>query len=143
MITDVPQQGLLITGADCPGVALASEGKVAMLHCGWRPLAGGIVERAVEMLGDGDFQAAVGPGIGKANYEVGDEVVAALGTDGEAAFDDGKLCLRTVINRKLEQAGATRIEHVNRCTYAEGDEFFSHRRDGTPTGRQAAIAWRS
>ena len=38
---------LLVLVADCLPVALVSPTRVAMLHCGWRGLAGGILERAV------------------------------------------------------------------------------------------------
>jgi YfiH family protein len=143
MITSVPHQGLLITGADCPPVAIASADKLAVLHCGWRPLAAGLIENAIARFDGAAIQAAVGPGISQANYEVGNEVVEALGEDGAAAFEDGHLCLRQVINAKLERAGAEQIANVDRCTYAEPDEFFSHRRDGARTGRQAGIAWRN
>ena len=36
--------GLLVLVADCFPVALSDGEQVAMLHCGWRPLAGGIIE---------------------------------------------------------------------------------------------------
>ena len=39
--------GLLVLVADCYPVALSDGEQVAMLHCGWRPLAGGIIEKAV------------------------------------------------------------------------------------------------
>ena len=134
---------LLATGADCPPVALASETCVAIVHCGWRPLAAGIVERALGLFGGDRVEAAIGPGISAANYEVGPEVVEALGPDGAAAFDGGRLDLSAAIRAKLARAGVSRIEHVDRCTYDEAREFFSHRRDGAPTGRQAGIVWRS
>jgi copper oxidase (laccase) domain-containing protein len=38
----------LVMVADCLPVAVAGRGGVAMAHCGWRGLAGGIVARAVE-----------------------------------------------------------------------------------------------
>ena len=44
-----------------------------MLHCGWRGLAAGIVERGVGVVGA--IAAAIGPGIGRCCYEVGDEVL--------------------------------------------------------------------
>ena len=40
--------GLLVLVADCFPVALSDGEQVAMLHCGWRPLAGGILEKALE-----------------------------------------------------------------------------------------------
>ena len=58
-------------------VAVAGDGQVAMLHCGWRGLAGGIIGDAVERMG-GAVAAAVGPGIGACCYEVGSEVLDAF-----------------------------------------------------------------
>jgi copper oxidase (laccase) domain-containing protein len=51
------------------------------------------------------------------------------------------LNLRGVAAAKLRAGGVTEIVDVDRCTYAEADEFFSHRRDDGITGRQAGIAW--
>ena len=43
-----PDLAPLVFVADCLPVALAGPGGVAMIHCGWRGLAAGIVERGVE-----------------------------------------------------------------------------------------------
>src|SRR4051794_40432145 len=68
--------------ADCLPVAVAGRRAVAMLHAGWRGLAGGVLEegvRAVRELGEsGPLAAAIGPGAGPCCYEVGDEVRAAF-----------------------------------------------------------------
>ena len=69
--------GLLVLVADCYPVALSDGEQAAMLHCGWRPLAGGIIERALARF-DSVPSAAVGPGIGGCCYEVGDEVLEAF-----------------------------------------------------------------
>jgi YfiH family protein len=143
MITALSRQGLLVTGADCPPVAIAGPERLAMLHCGWKPLAAGIVEAAIGHLGGGPLQAAIGPGISQRNYEVGQEVVDQLGAEGAASFQNGKLSLAAIIEAKLRRAGVQRVETVSQCTYADADEYFSYRRDGAPTGRQAGIAWRS
>ena len=39
---------LLVFVADCVPVALSGPGGVAMLHCGWRGLAAGIIARGVD-----------------------------------------------------------------------------------------------
>jgi len=128
---------LLVLVADCLPVALASPGRVAMLHCGWRGLAAGIIERGV-----GSFEeapaAAVGPGIGGCCYEVGREVLDAFaGLEGVA--HGSMLDLRAVAEARLRAAGVQRVEHVDLCTSCRADLFFSHRRDGGVTGRQAGI----
>jgi YfiH family protein len=137
--TGVAELGLLVLVADCFPVALMSPGRAAMLHCGWRPLAGGLVEKALATF-DEPPAAAIGPGIGRCCYEVGEEVLAEFaGLEGVA--DRRMLDLRMVIRRKLEAAGVTRIEDVDLCTSCRPDLFFSHRRDDGVTGRQGGIAW--
>lgn len=128
----------LVLVADCLPVALAGGGAVAMLHCGWRGLAGGIVNRAVGRI---DVEAAaIGPGIGPCCYEVGDEVLGAFaGYDGVA--EGRRLNLRAVAEAQLRAAGIQRIEHVDYCTSCHPELFFSHRRDAGVTGRQGGIAW--
>jgi copper oxidase (laccase) domain-containing protein len=61
--------------------------------------------------------------------------------DLEGVAEGRMLDLRLVARRKLEAAGVTRIEDVDLCTSCGPDLFFSHRRDGGVTGRQAGVAW--
>src|SRR4051794_13365657 len=75
-VTAEPSLALLVFAADCLPVALSGPGGVAMLHCGWRGLAAGILARGAEATGATD--AAMGPGIGPCCYEVGEDVLAAL-----------------------------------------------------------------
>ena len=133
--------GLLVLAADCLPVALAAPGRVAMVHCGWRGLAAGIVERAVASFPELPA-AAVGPGIGRCCYEVGDEVTAAFA--GVRGVVSGRMLdLRAACEAKLRAAGVGTIEHVDLCTSCREDLFFSHRRDGGVTGRQAGVVLRS
>jgi YfiH family protein len=132
--------GLLVLVADCLPVALVGGGRVAMVHCGWRGLAGGIVERALRSF-DEPPAAAVGPGIGPCCYEVGEEVLRRFrALDG--VVSGRMLDLRGVVIRQLEAGGVTRIEDVDLCTSCRADLFFSHRRDGGVTGRQCGLVWR-
>jgi hypothetical protein len=140
-VTDLPGLGLLVQVADCLPVALATTGRVAMLHCGWRGLAGGIVARAVAQF-DRPPGAVIGPGIGRCCFEVGPEVLAELG-DVDGAADGRLLDLRMVAEARLRAAGVERVEHVDLCTSCRDDLFFSHRRDGGVTGRQCGIVWRT
>lgn len=138
-LTDTTGLGLLVLVADCLPVALAAPGRVAMLHCGWRGLAAGILERALERL-DGPVAAAIGPGIGRCCYEVGPEVLSAF-ADLDRVAEGRMLDLAAVARRKLEAAGVERIEDTGLCTSCRPDLFFSHRRDGGVTGRQGGVAW--
>jgi YfiH family protein len=128
---------LLVMVADCYPVALSDGRRAAMLHCGWRPLAGGIVERAVARFEETPA-AAVGPGIGGCCYEVGPEVLEHFG-DVDGAADGRLLDLRRVIEARLAAAGVTEIQHLDRCTSCHPDLYFSHRRDDGVTGRQAGL----
>ena len=140
-LTDLPGVGLLVLVADCLPVALAAPGRVAMLHCGWRGLADGIVETAVARFEEPPA-AAIGPGIGRCCYEVGDEVLAAF--DGHPGVADGRtLDLRAVVRERLEASGVRNIADVDLCTSCREDLFFSHRRDRGLTGRQGGLVWRT
>jgi len=138
--TSVPGLGLLILGADCLPVALVGRERVAMLHCGWRGLAAGIVARVAATFAEPPA-AAIGPGIGRCCYEVGPEVLSEF-ADLDGVADGQMLDLRAIARRHLEAAGVDRIEDVDLCTSCRPDLFFSHRRDAGVTGRQGGMAWR-
>ncbi len=130
---------LLVIVADCLPVALAGGDRVAMVHCGWRGLAGGILASAVARF-DEPPAAALGPAIGSCCYEVGDEVRAEFDT----RFAAGRrLDLRAIADDHLRAAGVERTEHVDLCTSCRADLFFSHRRDAGVTGRQGGLVWRT
>jgi YfiH family protein len=140
-VTELRGLGLLVQVADCLPVALAAADRVAMVHCGWRGVAGGIVARAVAEL-DSPPTAVVGPGIGGCCFEVGPEVLAEF-ADVEGAAVGRMLDLRLVVEARLRAAGVEHVEHVDLCTHCRADLFFSHRRDGGVTGRQCGIVWRT
>jgi YfiH family protein len=129
----------LVLTADCLPVALAGPGGVAMLHCGWRGLAAGILARgalAVEAT-----SAAIGPGIGPCCYEVGPEVLDAFSDLGEGIAAGRMLDLPEVARRLLARSGVEEVESAGLCTFCEGELFFSHRRDRGVTGRMGNLAW--
>lgn len=129
----------LVLVADCLPVALSTGDGVAMLHAGWRGLAGGILERGVATLrglgARGDLHAAIGPGAGPCCYEAGEEVHAAVGHSVGANVD-----LKAAAAERLRAAGVGTVEDVGICTICD-ERFFSHRRSGGITGRQAGVAW--
>lgn len=130
----------LVQVADCLPVAMAGEGGVAAVHAGWRGLAAGIVERAATAIGA--RAAAIGPGIGPCCYEVGDEVRERFADLGPGIADGAKLDLAEVARRKLAAAGVDAVESADMCTSCAPEFFFSHRRDGERSGRQAGAVWR-
>jgi purine-nucleoside/S-methyl-5'-thioadenosine phosphorylase / adenosine deaminase len=125
--------------ADCLPVALSSGDGVAMLHAGWRGLAGGILERGVAVLrglgARGEIHAAIGPGAGPCCYEAGAEVHAAIGHSAGRNVD-----LKAAAAERLRGAGVVSIQDVGMCTIHD-ERFFSHRRSGGVTGRQAGVVW--
>lgn len=143
----------LVLVADCLPVAIAGGGTVAMLHCGWRGLAGGLIAKAAERMrtpeegvtplqAEDTLAAAVGPGIGQCCYEVGAEVLEAFAGFEDVA-DGRMLDLRAIAEQQLRAAGIDQVEHVDYCTSCNPDLFFSHRRDNGVTGRQGGMAWLS
>jgi polyphenol oxidase len=129
----------LVFTADCLPVALYGPGGLAMVHAGWRGLAGGILGSATEAVEA--TVAAIGPGIGPCCYEVGEEVLGSFADLGDGIASGRMLDLSEVAGRRLAEAGVGRIESAGLCTSCEPELFFSHRRDHGRTGRQAGIAW--
>jgi polyphenol oxidase len=139
--TAVPDVGAMVLAADCLPVALGCTGAVAMLHAGWRGLAAGVLEQGVLALGElGDRQpilAIVGPGAGACCYEVGCEVHDAF----HGAHHHGRhIDLRAIARERLLAAGVQEVRQVDACTICDR-RFFSHRREGARSGRQAGVAW--
>ncbi len=146
--TAMPGVAPMVMTADCLPVAVAGAGAVAMLHAGWRGLAGGILAEGVaavrELGAEGSLAAAIGPGAGPCCYEVGEEVHAAF-TDQDLDIRRGRnLDLKAIACEQLRRAGVEVVHDVGLCTIC-GDPtlLFSHRRDGGITGRQAGLAWLS
>jgi YfiH family protein len=129
----------MVLAADCLPIALHGPGGLAMVHAGWRGLAGGIVQAAAEAVEA--RTAAIGPGIGRCCYEVGREVLDAFADLGDGIAEGRMLDLPEVARQKLARAGVKKVESAGLCTSCERELFFSHRRDHGRTGRQAGIAW--
>lgn len=138
-VTATPELAPLVFVADCLPVALFGPGGVAMLHCGWRGLAAGILAAGAAAVGA--TAAAIGPGIGPCCYEVGDEVLGAFAGLGDGIARGRMLDLPAVARRLLGEAGVERVESAGLCSSCEPELFFSHRRDAGRTGRQAGLAW--
>jgi YfiH family protein len=144
--TALPRHPALVFVADCLPLLLAAEGAVAAIHAGWRGLAGGVVAEGVEALrevgGTGAVHALIGPGARSCCYEVGDEVHETFAAD-DARVGERNIDLARIARRRLEQAGVQSISDLGLCTMCNPGLFFSHRRDGGTTGRQAGVVWLS
>lgn len=158
--------------ADCLPILLcdASGRWVAGAHAGWRGLAGqggvGVVESTLAAIHKEKVAPALvdiareapeiiawlGPCIGPAAFEVGDDVRAAF-VDGDAAAIDcfvpaspGKWLanLPDLARRRLAAAGVKAVYGNDGtapwCTVNNPSHFFSHRRDRV-SGRLAACIW--
>ena len=123
---------------------------VAAAHAGWRGLAAGVLEKSALALRrpPEDVIAWLGPAIGTAAFEVGDEVRAIfVAHDAEAArafvpHGAGKwLCdLHELARQRLAAFGIRRVAGADFCTATDADRFYSYRRDGA-TGRMASLIW--
>ena len=148
-----PGKVCAILTADCLPVLLATDSGdvVAAAHAGWRGLAAGVIEATVRAMAApaGSLLAWLGPAIGPQHFEVGTEVrdafVAADAQAGEAfkANARGRFMadLGELARQRLRALGVSRIYGGGRCTFAEAERYFSHRRDGV-TGRQVTLIWR-
>ncbi len=137
--TDEPGLPMLALAADCVPVAIAAtEGvpALAVVHAGWRGLAGGVVASAVEALGARTTAAIVGPAVGPCCYEVGPEVSERFDDDLTA---DGVLDLWQATERALRRAGVATVERIDLCTRCNADRFFSYRRTGAPHGAHGVV----
>ena len=158
-----PGRVCIVMTADClPLLLAAADGSaVAAIHAGWRGLAAGVIEAGVQALrlkaSDGvAVQAWLGPAIGLAHFEVGEEVRAAFVQKDPAAAQSftpnasgrWQCDLYGLARQRLRYQGLTAISGGNHCTYADARRFYSHRRDvqheGRPsTGRMASFIWRT
>jgi len=137
--------------ADCLPVLLCSrEGdRVAAVHAGWKGLAAGVIEAAVESLEGGDLLAWMGPAIGPDAFEVGHEVretfVRKRAAFAEAFRETGNAKwladLYGLARIVLNDAGVSAVYGGGFCTFGNAEDFFSYRRDRV-TGRMATLIWR-
>ena len=174
-ITTRPGIALAVQVADCLPVLLADrQGRViGAAHAGWRSLAGGIlqvtVQRMRQKVPDADIVAWLGPSIGPAVFEVGDEVrdafIAAaqdMATNlkgrpsvqedaqhaarAESAFQPGRKPGKWLANlpelarQHLHALGITDIHTAGTCTFSDPARFWSYRRDQS-CGRMAGLIW--
>jgi len=149
-------QVLAIMTADCLPLLLADvQGRiVGAVHAGWRGLAAGVIETTVDAMRarlgeDAELAAWLGPAIGPASFEVGQEVRDAFcDQDGRAssAFMPGPVegkywgDLYALARRRLASRGVTSVSGGELCTVRDPARFYSHRRDRR-TGRMASLVW--
>lgn len=134
--TGTPGVLMGVTVADCVPIYLVDPVReaVALLHAGWRGVAGGVLEMGLEIMGGRfgsqaeDLLCHLGPSICGACYEVGPEVHRALGQPdpGKPAPVDlrGLLAARAIV-AGMDSVNITRSAY---CTLCGEAPLFSHRR---------------
>ncbi len=147
---------LCVTTADCVPILLydKKKGVIAAIHAGWKGTVGGIVENTIhEMIrqygsSTNDIIAGIGPAIGQARYEVGEEVVEQFGAKGFDISNEAicykkrttakyHLDLKEINRKELLRLGVpeSTIEKSDLCTFEEHELFFSARRQTVHSGR--------
>ncbi len=150
-VTREPGVVCAVLTADCLPVFLGDrQGQaVGIAHAGWRGLAAGVIEAAVEAMdvAPGQLHAWLGPAISQAAFEVGGEVREAMLAEdpgADAAFQASgqrwRADLYRLAARRLESLGVAGVHGGGRCTFSEREAFFSHRREA-PCGRMASLIW--
>ena len=145
------QPGMVCTimTADCLPVFICDQKgtEIALVHAGWRGLADGIVESALELFATPKDELLVhcGPAISQQNFEIGPEVKEALGgSDRFYQTQPNKAGhfladLTGLLGERMAAEGVM-FTQSGHCTYADRDKFFSYRRDGV-TGRIVSLLW--
>lgn len=156
LITRVPGVGLVVLTADCvPILMVAPSHRAAMaLHAGWRGTVAGIATAGLTAASDRlsiaphEWHVALGPAIGGCCYEVetaiGERLVDRWGAMPDAWIPGrhrGQLDLRRANRAILVAHGVPteQVADVGSCTACDNERYFSHRRSGGRTGRQAAV----
>ncbi len=147
MVTRTPGLLLGITAADCAAVLLADDGArvVGACHAGWRGAVARIVEKTVAAMArlgaePARVRAYVSPCISMDNFEVGPEVASQFAPSFVHHLpgqDRPRVDLKAAIAAQLTAAGLApeAVEVSPHCTFAETDDFFSHRAEKGRTGR--------
>ncbi len=158
LITAVPNIALAVQIADCLPVLIADPMKhvVAAVHAGWRGTLSRILLHTIRTMEQGfasrpsDLLVAVGPGIRKCCFEVGNEVVELFDKEfpgSELAIPlvdhPGKFLLDLIhaLEIQMDFAGvlpANRYD-LGLCTRCNSDKFFSYREEGPAAGRMLAV----
>jgi len=157
IVTNQPGLMIAICVADCVPILLHDpvQGVVAALHAGWQGTVGNIAGKGVEAMtslfgsSPKDILAAIGPSISQCCYQVDAPVRDAFRKGGlawdlhvlESGGGKWQLDLSGANRQQLIDAGLApgQIESETLCVSCSQELFFSYRRDGGDTGRQAGF----
>jgi YfiH family protein len=156
LVTKEPGIYLFMRFGDCTPLLFYDpvENAVGLSHAGWRGTvknAAGATVAAMQRLGcrPQNIIAVIGPSIGPCCYEVGPDVIGAVGetfVDAADLFDrrNGNherayFNMWAANHRQLVEAGVEQVVQSGLCTACRTDEFFSHRAEQGRTGRFGVI----
>jgi YfiH family protein len=146
VFTRVPGLVITVRVADCLPVLLASPGgPAALVHAGWRGLAAGVLEAALDRFPrPRELHALLGPAIGPCCFEVGPEVAARF-PPGAVRRRLGRrphVDLFTAARLRLLRAGvpASGVSVPAPCTRCHQHLLHSHRGSGGAPGRNTVFA---
>lgn len=151
-VSHLPGTVLAILTADClPVFFCADDGReIGAAHAGWRGLAAGVLEATIEQMQApaSRLLAWLGPCIGVASYEVGEEVRHAFVEQDAGASDcfeptrprHWRCDLAALARRRLTAAGIKHIFGGDFDTFTD-PRFYSYRREGARSGRFASLIW--
>ncbi|MEM9517403.1 MAG: polyphenol oxidase family protein [Actinomycetota bacterium] len=146
-LVERPGTAIAVWAADCAPVMLfGARGRVAGVHAGWRGLASGVLDVALDALDDDVVRAVLGPVIHPCCYAFGPDDLARVGVGAGVDADrlagwtsDGELALDVpaAITGALARRGVP-MTQVGECTSCSG-RYFSHRRGDAE--RHAVVGW--
>jgi len=144
LITNEKNITLAVFTADCMPVFMTSRdySVIALVHAGWRGLAGGILESALISFKKDfgilpqDVFTYIGPHISKCCYEVGSDVKKAF----DVPESEKYLSLSEQAEKQLRSFGVKRVYLNENCTCHEGELFFSYRREPTECRMMSLIS---
>jgi YfiH family protein len=152
IISNQPNLLIGVTIADCCPVLIydTSNQAFAAIHAGWRGTVAQIVKHTLDHMQTtfgtqaSNCFAFVGTCISQSFYEVDEQVAQhfnpAHKTEGKA-FDKWHVDLRASNRHQLIEWGLPhyQVEVSPFCTWANNEDYFSHRREKGTTGRMLAV----
>lgn len=140
LITNDKNIFLSITVADCVPAYFyePKNGILGITHCGWRGVAGGIMENTLDKIFElggkaENIAVVVGPGICKKHFEIKEDALNKFRSYPEFIIrSDDRIFidLKGIIKKQLGnfQIKSEKIEDNPECTF-ENNKYFSFRRD--------------
>ncbi|HMO02882.1 MAG TPA: polyphenol oxidase family protein [Oligoflexia bacterium] len=136
-----------VFSADCTTLLIKAGELVALLHAGWRGLANGIIKKALKIILEKNPSSKpplvlLGSCAGPEKYEVGDDVLEAIGNESVYKEIAGKpskylLDMPAIVRKQIEVVcgkGGFIFDSVGLCTISD-PRLYSARRQGMDTGR--------